>query len=277
VTVCLSGDGGDELFGGYAKYQATYNYYPRLKGMHTGFEYLKTNFDELNPVSFIARFSDVLAGKMTKLSRAISAENNFDFFQKASQYLSEKELKKLFVLTKKSQKFSPAAEKSLLSYLGYTDLKNFTEGDILTKVDRSSMQHGLEVRTPYLDHELIEFAMTLPNHLKISGNSDTKFLSKKILEKYLPDKLIYTRKKGFSIPVLKWLKSHYAADLKRLQTDLDFHKICGFKTEGLQNLISRFLRKRYISEGYSVWFIFCLYRWYVQVYLRLPEPNPNIV
>lgn len=146
---------------------------------------------------------------------------------------------------------------------------NFTEADILTKVDRSSMQHGLEVRTPYLDHELIEFAMTLPNHLKISGAGVTKYLPKKILEKYLPKNLIYTPKKGFSVPVLEWLKSHYTEDLQRMAKDVDFHKTCGFKTAGLQDLAHRFLRKKYISEGYSVWFIFCLYRWYQQIYCKL--------
>ena len=268
VTVCLSGDGGDELFGGYSKYAATYNYYPKLKGFQKGIEYF-SHFESSNPILFIARFSSTLAGKMTKFHRAIAAKNNADFFQKASQYLSVKELENIHIWRERKEPPYAAKEKSLISYLGYSDLMNFTEADILTKVDRSSMQHGLEVRTPYLDHELMEFAMTLPNHLKISGANVTKYLPKKILEKYLPKNLIYTPKKGFSVPVLEWLKSYYAEDLQRMAKDVDFHKTCGFKTAGLQDLSDRFLRKKYISEGYSVWFIFCLYRWYQQIYCRL--------
>ena len=272
VTVCLSGDGGDEIMGGYNKYLATYHYYPKIKGLH----YLAKLLDIENNtdiIGLIARFSSDYAGKTSKFTRSISAKNNLDFFHKSSQYISEKELENLLIRKDRSEPFHAVDEKSLLSYLGYTDLKTFTEGDIMTKVDRASMQHGLEVRVPFLDHELVEFAMTLPNHLKISGNGTTKYLLKKILEKYLPKEIIYTRKKGFSVPVLEWLKLYYSDDLSKIKNDFKFHKVCGFKTAGIQDLINNFLRKNYIAEGHVVWFIFCLYRWYLQIYQNLLNPS----
>ena len=268
VTVCLSGDGGDEIMGGYSKYLATYHYYPKIKGLHYFSEILNTG-NKSSIIGLIAGLSTSLAGKISKFTRSITAKNNYDFFQKSSQYISKKNLEKLHFFKNRREPFHSIEEKSLLSYLAYTDLKNFTEGDILTKVDRASMQHGLEVRVPFLDHELVEFTMTLPNHLKISGDGTTKYLTKKILEKYLPKNLIYTRKKGFSVPVIKWLKTYYSDDLKEIREDKQFHRVFGFKSEGLEILINRFLKKKYIHDGYVVWFIFCAYRWYIQVFKNI--------
>ena len=64
--------------------------------------------------------------------------------------------------------------------------------------------------------------------------------------------------------------------IQNLKNDKDFHIIFGFKSGGLENLVNSFFTKKYISEGYVVWFIFCLYRWYIQVYQKLPKSNPNI-
>src|SRR5262249_11239833 len=86
----------------------------------------------------------------------------------------------------------------------YIDLQTWLPGRMLVKVDRASMANSLEVRTPFLDHELIEWAATLPVDLKIRGNTG-KYLLKKALETQLPAQILYRSKQGFSPPLRRWL------------------------------------------------------------------------
>ena len=81
-----------------------------------------------------------------------------------------------------------------------SDFKTYLSDDILCKVDRSSMYYSLELRSPYLDKNLIEFAINIPTEHQFKNNN-SKFLIKSILEKYLPKELIYTKKRGFSVPI----------------------------------------------------------------------------
>jgi asparagine synthase (glutamine-hydrolysing) len=95
------------------------------------------------------------------------------------------------------------------------DFKTYLPEDILVKVDRMSMANSLEVRSPLLDHKLIEFAATIPSNLKLSGKT-SKYIFKKTLENRIPDNILYRGKQGFSIPVESWLKNElreYAEDV----------------------------------------------------------------
>ena len=92
-----------------------------------------------------------------------------------------------------------------LSLVQYLDLKTYLAGDILTKVDRASMAHSLEVRVPVLDHQLVEWVSGLPPELKLRGQQG-KYLFKKSLEGYLPDEILYRRKMGFAVPLDAWFR-----------------------------------------------------------------------
>jgi asparagine synthase (glutamine-hydrolysing) len=87
----------------------------------------------------------------------------------------------------------------------YLDMKTYLPGDILTKVDRASMAHALEVRVPLLDHEFVEWASGVPSSLKLKGG-EGKYIFKKALEPHLPHDILYRRKMGFSIPLSQWLR-----------------------------------------------------------------------
>ena len=91
------------------------------------------------------------------------------------------------------------------SLVQYLDIKTYLPGDILTKVDRASMAHALEVRVPLLDHELVEWIATLPPDLKLK-NREGKYIFKKGLEPYLPDDILYRPKMGFAVPLGSWFK-----------------------------------------------------------------------
>jgi asparagine synthase (glutamine-hydrolysing) len=87
----------------------------------------------------------------------------------------------------------------------YLDMKTYLVGDILTKVDRASMAHALEVRVPILDHELVEWMSSLPPDLKLRGR-EGKYLFKKALQPYLPEDILYRQKMGFSVPLASWFR-----------------------------------------------------------------------
>jgi asparagine synthase (glutamine-hydrolysing) len=92
-----------------------------------------------------------------------------------------------------------------LSIIQYVDMKTWLPGDILTKVDRASMAHALEVRVPLLDHEFVEWASGVPSSLKLRGH-EGKYLLKKSLEPYLSHDVLYRDKMGFSIPLASWFR-----------------------------------------------------------------------
>jgi asparagine synthase (glutamine-hydrolysing) len=92
-----------------------------------------------------------------------------------------------------------------LSQVQYLDMKTYLVGDILTKVDRASMAHSLEVRVPLLDHKLVEWISSIPPSLKLHGK-EGKFVLKKALETYLPDDILYRDKMGFAVPLASWFR-----------------------------------------------------------------------
>lgn len=92
-----------------------------------------------------------------------------------------------------------------LSLVQYLDMKTYLPGDILTKVDRASMAHALEVRVPILDHQLVDWISGLPPELKLKGR-EGKYIFKKALEPYLPNEILYRPKMGFSIPLASWFR-----------------------------------------------------------------------
>ena len=92
-----------------------------------------------------------------------------------------------------------------LSLVQYLDMKTYLVGDILTKVDRASMAHALEVREPLLDHELMGWVSGLPVDLKLRG-TEGKYLLKKAMEPYLPHDVLYRKKMGFSVPLAAWFR-----------------------------------------------------------------------
>ena len=92
-------------------------------------------------------------------------------------------------------------------------MKTYLVGDILTKVDRASMAHGLEVREPLLDHELMGWASGLPTDLKLRG-TEGKYLLKKAMEPYLPHDVLYRKKMGFSVPLATWFRGPLAATIR---------------------------------------------------------------
>ena len=213
VTVALSGDGGDEQFAGYRRYKwhvaeervrrllpnalrqklfaALANHYPNLgwaprplRAKHTLEELAKSPCDAF--FHSVSITSDPVRGRI--------------FSDRLLRELQGHDAKNII-----REHMRSANTKDPLAQALYTDLKTWLPGDILTKVDRASMANSLEVRAPFLDHKLIEWAATLPSGLKLRGGTG-KYILKRALEPFLPREILYRPKQGFSMPLSQWFR-----------------------------------------------------------------------
>ena len=214
VTVALSGDGGDENFGGYRRYV---------------FDVLEQRLRHLLPPSLrkplfggIARFYPKgdwlprpLRAKTLLSNLAIGPEEGY--FRTMSAFLPEaketllrpewaERLAGYDAFSVFESHFSRAGTTDPLARIQYVDIKTYLPDDILVKVDRASMANGLEVRAPLLDHELMEFVATMPSRLKLRGRTG-KHILKQVALGFLPPPLVHRKKMGFSVPLDAWFRS----------------------------------------------------------------------
>lgn len=232
VTVALSGDGGDELFGGYGRYLAT--------------------FDERGE-SFGGKVVKARPGKAYYSGRILISE--------------EEDIRALFgnvptaVSThlEKLRRDIDDFPTPLHCRLRRTDAENYMPGAVLPKVDRMSMQHSLEVRTPYLNVELARFAERLPENL-VHRPGSGKLLLKALAYRYLPREMIDSPKKGFGIPMSDWGRKELIDTASELleSDDSRLKLVLGSKA------IDGFMRSQRTSLGYStyrIWAIAVLESW----------------
>jgi asparagine synthase (glutamine-hydrolysing) len=222
VTVALGGDGGDELFAGYPTYLAhkfARNYELFLGNLHPIIRFLGNLLPVSdNNISFDFKVKKFLSGigypngirnsvwlgsfSFPEIEKVVSPEilNQFDRIRLVEEISSYEEI---------------FPQKDLITLLQYLDLKLYLQESILVKVDRASMACSLEVRAPFLDYELVEFVMGLPPALKLKGLT-SKYILKKVMKNLLPNEVIQRKKKGFGVPIAKWVKG----PLKELFGDL---------------------------------------------------------
>ena len=236
VTVALSGDGGDELFGGYNRHFKAPELWNKMQVLPVAVRKLLRSLFNLVPRRLLERLLSMLtkstvrpAEKFDKLMRVFHAGSKVELYQLlASIELSPEDFvlggrERLDIISSNSD--LPTADCSYSEHMMYWDTSLYLNGDILTKVDRASMATSLELRVPFLDLELLEFAWQLPERFKIRGGQG-KWVIKQIAHRHLPQKLMERPKMGFSIPVAKWLRT----DLKDWATAmLSFDKV---KREG---------------------------------------------
>jgi asparagine synthase (glutamine-hydrolysing) len=213
VTVALSGDGGDENFGGYRRYR-----------MHLAEERLRAAL----PLALRKPMFGLLGRIYPKADwapRPLRAKTTFESLARdaVEAYLHSVSI---FRAPMRASLFSASMRSALNGYrvdevfryhavragtddplalIQYLDLKTYLVGDINTKVDRASMAHSLEVREPLMDHELVGWLASLPSSFKVRGG-EGKYLLKKAMEPHLPHEILYRPKMGFAVPLARWFR-----------------------------------------------------------------------
>lgn len=128
-----------------------------------------------------------------------------------------------------------APARSGLDRAQYADLRFWLPGDILTKVDRTSMSASLEAREPLLDHRLIEFAASLPESMRLR-RGEGKWLMKKAMRRYLPDPVLYRQKQGFVTPIAQWFRGPLAGEARAIATSAALARTEWFDSRRLATL-----------------------------------------
>ena len=224
VTVCLSGDGGDEILAGYETYQADRYHHTLSRLPSFAWRPIERWVDRLWPVrfdkvSFDYKLRRFLQGLQLDGRRAhhhwrkiFSDEEKRALFKDRHRELAESDGFDII-----DRHFEEISDCHFLDQAMYVDIKTWLVDDILVKVDRATMAHSLESRAPYLDHRLMEFAASLPVSLKLKGLR-RKHLLRRARRDRLPRQVIAQKKKGFNAPVGHWLRGPLRDASRRLTT-----------------------------------------------------------
>ncbi len=213
VTVALAGDGGDENFAGYSKYQQD-----QLENK------IRSLVPSMLPGSIFKKGSQMLFDSNNRQLRrgasllgslAVSSDTGFFI---SNTFFSEQLWDRLVRDEFKSELsdynpadiitdlYKSADTDNHLSKILYTDIKSYLPGDILVKVDRMSMANSLETRAPILDYRVVEYAATIPANLKLK-DKESKYILKTTMERLLTDETLYRKKMGFSVPLANWFRN----------------------------------------------------------------------
>jgi len=271
VTVALAGDGGDELFAGYTW---------------------------LHMTKHVDAFRRVPAPLRNLLGATLKLAPRSPFVQKLIRFNSDASLSQLEGFRRRETCFAPELRaelygKDLAIKIGettidrfqehadaaagfsngnrmlYLDTKMYLPGDILTKVDRTSMANGLEARAPLLDHRLIEFAATLPFHLKYN-NGTSKIVAKHAMAGILPKELTIQRKQGFAIPIHRWFREDLRGYFNSLVLS-DESRSSSYLNPGTIKQIANAHTSGRENYGHHLWTLLMFEQW-----LRYIETIPGL-
>ena len=230
VTVALSGDGGDECFGGYSRHIAMarlgllFKMPARLRHMMASAFHMRSPeawekwFGSL-PLSEDMR-ALLIKDNLDKLARVLNVTNDGELYHRLMSFSRGSQTASFGLLEHEDiPDLSDAA-----SHIMYCDMASYLVGDILVKLDRATMAASLEARSPFLDHRVVEFAWRLPTALKVR-NGQGKWILRQVLRRYLPEYLFERPKQGFNVPIGFWLRgplrewAQGLLDMRRIRDD----------------------------------------------------------
>lgn len=259
VKVALSGDGGDELFYGYSKYEAV----RKING-------LPTILKKAAQLSFNALSSNIASralfgysnsrGKFDKLINVLDGKNLADTFQLAGSYWLNREIRSMLNnkdFNRNNGYATNGGSLDVREQMQIWDIENYLVDDILVKTDRATMAASLEAREPYLDQDILEYVSSISCDIKFK---EPKYLLKQILFRYLPRELFNRPKTGFQPPLEKWLKN----DLREyINSYLDDNKL---KNDNILNadfvgeVMNRYRKGQYVNPE-KLWLLLNFQIW----------------
>ena len=275
VTVSLAGDGGDEAFGGYARY---FGYGRYVSDWHLDvFGHLPGWKSLWVPV--VKRLFPAQVDARVQMSRRVRSLVRLSALSPARRYLDRMtyfaydERPHLYrrdflemvqgndcfaLLLQSVHGNSDKVDSALFRQL--LDLLSYIPEDLMFKADRMSMCHSLEVRVPFLDHKLLEFAMTIPSKLNARGYDNRKVILKKAIANLVPAEVMYRPKQGFVLPYGEWLRGPWAALCKDTLLAESAWIYQYLNREYVRNLLSAHAQRRYGTDR-RLWSLFALELW----------------
>jgi asparagine synthase (glutamine-hydrolysing) len=250
VSVILNGDGADELFGGYRRYiPATNNLLILARQLSPLLNILPVSHNKKSLYNYFYRLLEI----SDKLGLDYYLGSTTDVFEGVYKF------KDNYILKQIDEFLLSSSELSNLSRMLLHDSEILLFSDLLVKMDIATMSHSLEGRSPFLSKYMLEFAPTLPDNLKIKGVT-TKFILRELAKKYLPLELINQPKRGFEVPLKKWVN----IDLK--ENIYDRLVLNSYSSSFIdQKFINKLLDKKYITSeekrAKMLWSMYCLEVW----------------
>jgi asparagine synthase (glutamine-hydrolysing) len=262
VTVVLSGDGGDELFAGYNRYQ--------LFQKHSQLDWLPLPLRRLLFGTSARLWPENFRGKgfLTHLSQDTYGRYLEQRAKSAALRFLSPDLREIVRREDPNAFFSQAWKESpqeSVSRLQYVDTRTYLPDDILVKVDRASMLNSLEARSPFLDHKIVELAARIPVQFKYNHH-DQKFLLKQILLSDLGRPFLYRRKKGFGVPMNLWFRGKLASYVREHLLSANGNLPQEINRQAVERLVRSYVRGNRDLSRY-LWNLLMLNAW-TEVYGR---------
>ena len=271
VTVALSGDGADELFGGYNTYLAD-RYAKTLRRFPRAARSAAARAAGLLPVSDEKIGLDYKITRMLEGSLLEPVDAHFYW----NGTFGEAERRTLLANPNgaASEIPLPGETDGYLNRFLWLDQLCYLPDDILNKCDRMSMAHSLEVRPPFLDHRIVEFAATLPEDFKIRGNS-LKFILRDLMKDKLPRAVLARPKEGFDIPAHHWLRTTLRPLLVETLSERNVRESGIFRWEAVNSVLQSHLQRR-ANLGYHLWGLLILFLWMSRWKIQPPSPVESL-
>jgi asparagine synthase (glutamine-hydrolysing) len=265
VTVVLTGDGGDEIFGGYNSYQRelTISRIP-------GFIRFLLGYGSLLMPDGMRGKKRLSALRKDLATRCVQASVLFTPRLRSSMYFPEyfAQIHDYDPYERLIKEFRAVSDLSITAQQQHADVQVYLPDDILVKVDKASMFNSLETRAPMLDHSLAEYVASLPTSIR-TRDGVLKYLLKKIAVDMLPTEILTRRKQGFGVPIEHWLRrdlTDYAYDLldsPRARQRGIFHP------QFIRNLLKAHASTKWVNHSAAIWALLCLELWF-QIYMDQP-------
>ena len=282
VKVALSGEGGDELFGGYERYQNLITIY-EWKKLPNKVRIILSKIFNINKKSTRYKKNKLISllkkvSIMNRISLNSSDKEIYNDFIKLFDSNDKKLIYSDFFKEKinkfhnrnsiMDEVFSNYDKSSILKKAQLLDFKKYLHDDILVKVDRMSMKNSLEVRSPLLDYRIVELAFSMPDKIKINGKK-SKYILRESMQKYIPID-IYNRnkKRGFSVPISQWIRDDLKYQIKESILDSNFIKLGLFNEERIEKMINQH-HSNQLDHGPQIWSLYILSLWMQNNYISL--------
>lgn len=276
VTVALTGDGGDELFAGYERFAASrlaeiYRRTPQVwqktlthllhhlpeSTTYDGFVRRARRFVENAPLPLAQRYLGWVGIFQTNFIGELMTDRlELDPIAHFQTY------------------FDPVKECDPLSQLLYVNTKTYLSGDLLVKSDRMSMANSLEARCPFLDHQLMEFAASIPANLKLKGLT-TKYILKQALEGIVPQQIINRKKHGFGVPIGRWFRQDLKDYLPEILLSHESLNRGYFQPDSLRQLIDEHQSGK-CDRAHQLWTLLTFEIWHRLFIDRITDFSPNL-